>query len=317
MAVHPENEGERAVARDLQAYREATARDLPSPRDTARLLRSAASGPRRHTTREGFYMKSLISLKAHPWLAATAAVVVVAVILGVVPVTYTVTTGHDVTLQLAAPAPQGDALRKVAAGLRAALHADGVQIALTDDGAGPAVRLEAAVPSRFGAEVGHAAAAYARGLTERGIPAQASVQARTERVSTNVYAFARSRAVELRVTSSGRTPAEIEADIRAQLEAAGLQNAQVQVTREGDQTQVQIQADGAAGEGEQKFDIKLIGPDDQPLDASLHRFDVERKPGMTDADVKAEIERQMREAGVEGTVIVEDGKVNVQVEKRR
>ncbi len=317
MVVHPENDGERAFERDLQAYREVTARDLPSVRDTAQLLRRAALQTAHNTTREGFYMKSLISVKAHPWLAATAAAVVVAMILGVVPVNYTVTTGQDVTLQLAAPAPQGEALRKVATGLRAALHADGVQIALTDDGAGPAVRLEAAVPSRLGAEVRHAAAAYARGLTERGIPAQASVQARTERVSTNVYAFARSRAVELRVTSAGRTPAEIEADIRAQLEAAGLENPQVQVTKDGGQTQVQIQADGARGECEQKFEIKLIGRDDQPLDASLNRFEVERRPGMTDADVKADIERQMREAGVEGTVTVVDGKVNVKVEERR
>lgn len=262
-------------------------------------------------------MKSLISLKAHPWLAATAAVMVVAVILGVVPVTYTVTTGQDVTLQLAAPAPQGDALRKVAAGLRAALRADGVRVGLDDDGSGPAARLTAAVPSRNAAEVRHAADAFARALTERGIPASASVQARSERVSTNVYAYARSRAVELRITSSGRTPAEIEADIRAQLAAAGLENPQVQVTREGDETKVQIQTGGSAADGEQKFDLKLIGRDDQPLDASLNRFEVERKPGMTDADVKAEIERQMREAGVDGKVTVEDGKVNIEVEKRR
>jgi hypothetical protein len=317
MARYPENDAQRAIARDLQAYREVTARGLPDLHDTAHRLRSAATRQQRSHAREGIHMKSLISLRAHPWLAATAAVVVVATILGVVPVTYTVTTGHDVTLQLAAPAPQGDALRRIAAGLRAALHADGVQVALTDDGAGRAARLEAGVPARFGAEVRHAAAAYARGLSERGIPAQASVQARTERVSTNVYAYARSRAIELSVTSSGRTPAEIEADIRAQLESAGLQNTQVKVTKEGDQTQVQIQADGAPGEGQEQFDIKLIGRDDQPLDASLQRFEVERKPGMTDADVKAEVERQMREAGVDGKVTVEDGKVNVEVEKRR
>ena len=141
------------------------------------------------------------------------------------------------------------------------------------------------------------------------------MQARTERISTNVYDFARSRAIELRITSSGRTPAEIEADIRAQLESAGLDNPQVRATKEGDQTQVQIQAGSSSSEGEQKFDIKLIGRDDQPLDASLHRFELERRPGMTDADVKAEIERQMREAGVEGSVTVGDGKVNVEVAK--
>lgn len=317
MAAYPENDGERAVARDLQAYREMTARDLPGVSATARLLRDAASPSNRRTTREGFPMKSLISLQAHPWLAATAVAIVVAVILGVVPVSYTVTTGQEVTLQLAAPAPQGDALHRIATGLRTALRADGVQASLTDDGAGPAVRLTALVPVGRGSEVRQAAEAFARGLTERGIPAQAGVRARTERVSTNVYAYARSRAVELRITSSGRTPAEIEADIRAQLAAAGLQNSQVQVTQEGDQTQVQIQTDAAAGEGEQKFDLKLSGRGDQPLDASLNRFAVERKPGMTDADVKSEVERQMREAGVDGRVTVEDGRINIEVEKRR
>jgi hypothetical protein len=74
---------------------------------------------------------------------------------------------------------------------------------------------------------------------------------------------------------------------------------------EGDQTQVQIQAGSSSLEGGQKFDIKRIGRNDQPLDASLHRFEVERKPGMTDADVKADVERQMREADVEGAATIE------------
>jgi hypothetical protein len=316
MTAHRERDAERAVERDLHAYCHVTDRDLPGVHDTARLLEHAAARTPNDSTREGFWMKSFIKVQARPWLATAVAVGLVAAILGIVPVSYTRTVGHEVTLQLATPAPEGAALRKIAAELRTALHADAVHVSRKlDDGRGTAA-LVASVPARNGREVQRTATAFAAALAQRGIGATARVQPRTERISTNVYAVAMERAIELRIERSGKTPAQIEADIRAQLEAAGIQNPQVEVSQEGDETKVKIEAHGTGGGEEKKFDIQLRGSGDQPLDATVHQFRVERKPGMTDADVRAEIERQMRDAGVQGQVTVENGKVEVKVEKQ-
>jgi hypothetical protein len=318
MTAHRERDAERAIERDLQAYRSVTDRDLPSVHDTARLRDHSTRTFHRDTSREGFWMKSFLSMQARPWLTTGIAVAIVAAILGIVPISYTRTIGHEVTLQFAAPAPQDESLRKIAGELRTALHADEVRVALASIGgaAAPAAELVATVPSRNHTEVQRTAAAFASALVQRGIRTDARVRPRTERISSNVYAVAMDRAVELRIERAGKTPAEIEADIRAQLEAAGIQNPQVQVTQEGDQTKVKIEAQSAAGDEEKKFDIQLQGGGDQPMNAQMHQFRVERKPGMTDAEVKADIERQMREAGVTGEVIVENGKIDVRVHKQ-
>ena len=320
MTANRERDAERAIKRDLQAYRSVTDRDLPGVHNTAQLLGHSAATTRRDSTQEGFWMRSFISVQARPWLAAAVAAAVVAAILGIVPISYTRTTGHEVILELAAPAPQGEALRKIAGELRTALHADGVRAGLDDLGPGAraaaGAELVVNVPSRHRTEVQRTAAAFATGLAQRGIPAQVTVRPRTERISSNVYALAMDRAIELRIERAEKTPAQIEADIRAQLETAGIQNPQVQVTQESGQTQVKIEAQSADGNAEKQFKIHLQGDGDQPMSATMHEFRVERQPGMTDADVKAAIERQMRDAGVEGEVTVQDGKVEVQVHKQ-
>ena len=308
-----ERETERDIAHGLQALRRVTDADLPALDDTAHLLRESAPGRAWDQSEEDFWMKSRRVLSARPWVTAVVAVAVVAAILGIIPVSYERTSGHDVVLRLAGPAPDAAALDQIATEFQSALGAGEVRVhrSMLSE---PATEIEAFAPSRSRREVTRTAGAYAAVLGGRGIHAQAEVVPRRERVSSTVYAFAMDRAIELRIDRAGKTPAQMEADIRAQLEAAGMKDPEVHVSEANGQTQIQINS--RSDEAGAKRDIKVELNAD-PLNPTIHRFEVERKPGMTDAEVKADIERQMREAGVEGEVTVQNGEVRVQVHKKR
>ena len=301
------------LERDLESLRNVTDRDLPSIHHMARTLAAQAAVRIRRPVEEGFWMRSRRSLSARPGLSAAVAVVLVAVVLGIVPVSYERTVGHEVTLSLAAPAPAAPAIDRIATEFERALGAGDVRVT-PGLGSGGAT-LAARVSGRSEKNVGRTATAFANALRAQGIAADARVTPRVQRVSSNLIARAMDRAIELRIERAGRSPAEIEADVRAQLEAAGLQNPQVRVTQDGDQTRVEIHSDSQDAAGERKIEVHLQATGDETLTPRLHPFHVERKPGMTDADVRAEIERQMREAGVQGDVSVENGKVEVKIRK--
>jgi hypothetical protein len=311
-----QRDAERALERDLQAYRSATDRDLPELEHTARILRSHAVAEDRRSIEEGFWMRLRRGLSARPGLAIAGGVVMMAVILGVVPVSYQRTTGHEVTMSLAAPGLDGQTVTKIASELGRALGARQVLVEPANAPGSRGMEILARVPARRRGDIERVANAFASALGKRGLEARVSVLPQRERVSTSLYAFAMDRVVNLNVQLAGRSPAEIESDIRAQLEASGIENSQVQVSREGDQTKVTIQADDSSSdESEREFRLNLQTEGGDSVNAQIHRFDVERKPGMTDADVKADIERQMREAGVQGEVTVENGEVRINVEK--
>ncbi len=293
---------------DLEALRSVSARDLPTFEETTR----AVAAERSRHTREGFLMSTLRQSRTRPWLSTAIAVAALAAIMLVVPISYERTIGHSVALQVAAPALDSAAATRIAHELSTALGATNVN--MTSDDAG--YRIDAQVPSHSAKGVTRVASAFAAELTARGLTAQATVTPRTERVSSSVYAMARDR-LEIRVDRGGKTPAQLEADIRAQLEAAGLTNPDVHVTYDGNQTQVQIHAgDGAGGTnpasgtaGKLDLDVKTPGPNQRQIK-------VEHAAGMTDADLKAEIERQMREQGINATVTVQNGEVRVQPVKK-
>jgi hypothetical protein len=301
----------RVIARDLRAYRDRADRGLPTIDDTARLLRS-------HAGEEGFWMKSRRLLNARPALTVAGALVVIALVLGVVPISYEQTTGQDVALKLAgATGASFDAamVSKIAAQFKSALGAEKASVMLTG-GAEAGASIVARVGGNRGGVARRTAQAFAQALAGKGIGARVEVTPVRQRVSSSVAAYAMSKAIELRIERAGKTPAQMEADLRAQLEAAGIQNPQVTVTQEGDKTNVTVQANSSSpadGDREIKLELHAGGTDD--MKASLNRIEVERKPGMTDADVKAEVERQMREAGVQGEVTVTDGRIEIQVHK--
>lgn len=314
MTEHRETPAGMRVARDLEALRAVTARDIPRLEDTATALHRRAA----HDTREGWLMKGMNWMKARPLIASATATAAIAAALLVVPISWQKTVGHEVKLAIAG-AVDPAAMQAIAKELRTAVDATGVKVARLEDNGRTTTEFRAASGSRAGRQLQAKASAFAKALGERGIDAVASVTPRREKVSTNLYAYAADQAVTLRIDRTGKTPAELEADIRAQLEAAGLPDANVSVTQNGDETRVQIEAHSESTDGEaheqRQFRVELGGHGDAPMDAQLHRFEVNRTPDMTDADVKAEIERQMREAGLDGTVTVENGRIEVRCER--
>jgi hypothetical protein len=301
------------LERDLESLRTVTERGLPTIQHTARTLAARSAGRAQRPIEEGFWMRSRRFWSARPGLAIAGAAVLVAIVLGIVPVSYDRTVGHDVTLSLGAPAPEDAALGRIATELERALGTRDVRVRTPLGGGSPI--FAARVAGGWGREVERTAAAFASALTARGIPASAQVEPRRQHVSTNLIARAMDRVIELRIERAGRSPAEIEADIRTQLEAAGVRNPQVQVSQDGDQTRIDIQGETQEPGAEGEVHLKLQATGDEPLNPQLHQFQVERKPGMTDADVKAEVERQMREAGMQGEVSVENGKIEIRAHK--
>jgi hypothetical protein len=306
------------LERDLESLRQVTERDRPTIHHTARLLAARRAGRATRPIEEGYWMKSRRFLSARPWLAAAAAAAIVAAVLGIVPISYERTTGQQVTLSLDGAALDRPALDRIAGDFERALGATNVNVIPGLEAAGLPPSLSAHVPARSRARVERAATTFANALAATGIPANVRIAPLSQRVSSNVYALAMDRAIQLRIERAGRTPAEIEADVRGQLEAAGVQNPQVHVSQEGGQTSIRIQAETQTAEGaERHLQVQLNAAGDSTLTPTINNFEVKHQPGMTDADIKADMERQLREAGMDGEVTVENGKVMVRVEKHK
>jgi hypothetical protein len=166
-------------------------------------------------------------------------------------------------------------------------------------------------PSRASVEA--ATAALARLLAERGMDAEFGVTVVRQEVSGNVYAMALDKALEIRVDSAGKSVEEIAEEIRSRLEDAGLPNPEVTVSEEGTMMKIAVRACGEEMPCEElpEFDINVDGMDmDSP---NARRIEVRRTPDMTDADVIAEVQRQLREQGVDAEVTIVDGRIEIEI----
>jgi hypothetical protein len=298
---------ERTLHEDLRALRAASLRDLPTLEQTARLSREMRAGHQPG----GFLMSSFRFLRTRPWPATALAAAAIAAALLLIPVSYQKTVGHDVTLTVAAPGLDVGQIQKIAAEFKTALHAASLSVR-QEDGGGPV--LTARVPGRSDAALRRVADAFSRELTARGIAASARITPRTERVLGNVYAFARDNIIEIRVSSEGKTPEQVEADIRSQLEAAGIENPTVEYRREGNQTTLKVEMTRTAADGADttcpEVRVSVDGHEPGPND---HRCEVRvrRTPGMTDADVIADVQNQLQAQGIDAEVTMENGKIQI------
>jgi hypothetical protein len=260
----------------------------------------------------------------------------------VIPVSYERTTGHDVRLSLSGGQLAMSGVGEVARGLKAALGADQVRMeAQLDDGV-PRFELSAFVPAGSRTNVAAVAQAYAHGLEEKGYQASAEVSARKERVSGSVYAYARDRVI--RISTDGKSAAQLESEIRQRLAESGVPNAEVSVTDFGENgRKITINADQMAeGDGsariEEGFPEVELTRDGQPLQGkglavrvkkeatgagtalSLEINDsgrtvtvrVPNADAMSDAALAAEIETQLEQAGFDLKVQVNGGQVQIE-----
>lgn len=289
---------DRSIDADLEALRRLTVQDLPTLEQTARGARAA------RTSREGFMNRSIRALVARPWLATAAGVAALALLLLAIPFSYSRTTGYEVRLHVAPPASEAAALPDLADRMKEAFHVDRVTIT-TDRG----VTLSARLPLGSRPRIQQGLATLAPAIAALGPSVRTEIDPVVERVSGTVYAMATQRIVNLHIDREGKSLAEIETELRDQLAAAGLPGADVKVTQDGDQMQMQMLWQCAPGDssicpvdvnitmdglpqGERKV-IKLTP--DHPL---------------SDIELKQEIERQLRDQGMRNpSVEVRDGKV--------
>src|SRR5262245_4477321 len=120
--------GESGMLEDIHALRTSTERDLPS------LERSLTMARRRTTAaREESWMSTIRTLMSRPGFAVAAALGVVALLLGIVPIPYQKTTAHDVSLKVSGGRFDPAHVGEVAKELKAALGAEHVNVSALDE----------------------------------------------------------------------------------------------------------------------------------------------------------------------------------------
>jgi hypothetical protein len=132
-------------------------------------------------------------------------------------------------------------------------------------------------------------------------------------VAGGVFAATTTGLISVSVDTEGKTDEEVESEIHDQLVNDGVQQPSVVVQRSGDQTSVDIEGEK---NGKQLRIVQQRRGGDGVITIQPPALDTTREPGMTDAELAAKIQAQMDELGLDGEVVVEDGKVLVRHRKR-
>ena len=232
-----------------------------------------------------------------------------------VPISYQRITGTQVTLSLSGAQLSPAQLKQIAGEVRGLFPAGPLQVRAEEAG----TTITTQVDDRAWKQVARLAVAYAQGLAERGIAAEAKVTPRVETVKGTVYAAA-GQLIEINIQTEGMTDDEIAAEIARQMAAAGVPDAQVQVETDGDHRRIEVQMQRTAEdeeipalENEPEFRISLDGRTPDPNDPDQKKLDVRvrRTAEMTDDDVIADVRRQLQEQGVDADVYYENGKLRI------
>jgi len=288
------------IPRDLGALGTLTTRDLPDLTITARRARARS--------REGVRMSILKQIPEHRWLATAAAAAAVAVVLLFIPLSYERTVGQELTLTLEGAYAPAD-LRSLADAFRAATATDAIRVV-----AGETTALSARLRGRSQAEATAIARAFTQSLAAKEVRASFTVSPWLEMESGNVYAQAVSRWRELRVATAGRSETDVEREVAAELERMGFQNPEVSFRRTDDGTEFRFHAGGGGEEMQARVERRIQGGEEPPLEVGLPDFsDLKGRP---DAEIKAEVERTLRERGIDAEVQVENGRIEIRAEKR-
>lgn len=297
------------IATDLRALAGATARRLPTPAQTEAALRRGLDDGQPQE-QGGTLMDMMKRMRPRRLLTGLCAAAAGAALL-VMPVSYERTVGHEVKLTVSG---QGEAgARALARQARAALQAEAVRVSVAGDQTTLALR----VPARSRAEVERRAGVVVREAQARGVQVAVSISPRREQVQGRVYAMALDKVIEVRVDMTGKTQEQIEAEIRAQLQAGGINDPSVAVSRTGDQTRVEIGAEVDGPEGTRHMRIvRQQQGGEQQLELRIGDLDTRREPGMTDDQLREKIERQLRERGLEPDVKVTGDRIEVRAHKK-
>jgi hypothetical protein len=294
------------IALDMAALRAVTARDLPPLETTALRLTARAD------SREGFVMTAVETIARRPWWATAAVATAIAVALLFIPFSYEQTVGQDVSVTIAgnesSPIDPG-ALRPIADAFRTATGTGAIRLA-----AGETTTLSARLAGRSHSEATAIARAFTHELEAKGLTASFAVTPWREKVSGNVYAQASARWRQIRVETQGRSESDIEKDVTAQLQQMGFRDTQVTFHRSAGENKFEMEAKNGDEHVVAHIERKGGHGTEQPVEVGLPNFSDLK--GKSDAEIKAEIERELKARGIDATVIVKGGEVQVKAEKK-
>jgi len=222
--------------------------------------------------------------------------VAVFLFLTLVPFSYTITTGYDISYAGLKNSSQISTDRLTEA--MTALGYENVSINFTADG-----MTIGNLPNYLAAkEVSAAVAAIA------GIGAIPVIEPIRQVVSGSLYAQVVDK-MKIEVNTEGKSDDEIAEEIRQKLLANGFEEADVSVTTDGDEKKIDVSISKSGVEGDQetesRIELKLIddGSDisfDAPQPAERLKIDTE---GKTNEEIKAEIEAKLAAEGKEGATV--------------
>jgi hypothetical protein len=281
-------------AADLEALHAVSRRGLPTMVETSK---EYATRLERREER-GAVMGFLRGMAGRPRLATALAGGAFALVFLFVPISYQRTVGHDVVFTLSGT---GQDVPEMAKEMKAALHAEDLQVRVAVSGTETVQRCSARVPMRSKGEVERLAGSYAAKLAASGVGAAFTVTPVVEKHTGNVYLAAANAVIHIRV--GDRSAEEIADDIRSQLADAGVAGAEVDVTREENCARICVRA--PEGSSQDFPEVQCEEMDNPPEGAQCFKLELKRTPGMTDADLIAEVERQLREQGLSGTVTMD------------
>jgi hypothetical protein len=144
---------------------------------------------------------------------------------------------------------------------------------------------------------------------------EVSVSPRTELVWGSVYAMAKEKLFHVDVEMAGKTDAEVEAEIRAQLAQQGWSPGEVEVQRGEGASTVSV----GANDGEHRIQIvrSQVGPGSDHVELQPEPIDDTREPGMTDEELRQKILRQLEARGMQAEVKVDGDRIEIRAEKQQ
>jgi hypothetical protein len=161
-----------------------------------------------------------------------------------------------------------------------------------------------------------AAQAERRAATYRKDGVTVSVEPRTKRVWGSVWAMAKEKILQIHVDLDGKTDDQVADEIRDQVGNAGWNAGDVQVSSDSNGSTVQIKADDGQG---RHIEVvrKAIGGGEKKMDVEVGGLDDTREPGMTDAQLRDKILKQLQARGLDGDVIVQGDRIEIRASKSK
>jgi len=257
---------------------------------TMAAISSAAKPPRK----ENFMSKFITQYKTRPILmSGIGAAIIAFLFVTLVPFSYTQTVGYNLRFSgiTENAGVSSDRLNKIFS----TLGYDDLDIRFDSDGCS----IKEA-PSQMAVREITAAIAAVTGST-----IQAQIESVIEKKTGSLYAQALQK-FKIEVETKGKTDQEIAEEIRQKLIAEGYLDAEVIYATSGDEKHIRVNLtrDNGDEQSEEKLEFHLKDTDTLILETpgALPRIDIETE-GKTDAEIKAEMEQRLAEAGIYGAEV--------------